>query len=367
MSTTDTTDTTPFIKVSVLGAAGGIGQPLSLLLKLNPHINELALYDVVNIPGVAADLNHIDTDVKITCHMKSKSDDSNSNESLNESLKNAIENSNFIIIPAGLPRKPGMTRGDLFNINAIICKELAEYIALYSPNSIVLIISNPVNSTVAVFKEIFVKFNIFNPKKLFGVTILDHVRSNTFISELIDGTLPNHYNVPVVGGHSGHSIVPLFSQSNCDISNLKILNDENILDSLIHRVQYGGDEIVKAKNGLGSATLSMAYAGNKFFNIILNGYLNIKEIKISSYIYLDDSIPGIIELKNNLKILLNKNNKNIKIPEFLATPMTFDLNGIKNVDYTWVNKMNHKEQEMFFIAADFINQNVEKGINFVHS
>ncbi|GMF80080.1 unnamed protein product [[Candida] boidinii] len=56
-------------KVTVCGAAGGIGQPLSLMLKLNPYIDELSLYDVVNVPGVGTDLGHIDTDTKISFHL----------------------------------------------------------------------------------------------------------------------------------------------------------------------------------------------------------------------------------------------------------------------------------------------------------
>ena len=54
------------VKVAILGAAGGIGQPLSLLLKANTIVTELALYDIVNTPGVAADLSHINTPAKVT-------------------------------------------------------------------------------------------------------------------------------------------------------------------------------------------------------------------------------------------------------------------------------------------------------------
>lgn len=351
----------PSIKVTVLGAAGGIGQPLSLLLKLNPHITELALYDVVNVPGVAADLHHIDTDVKVQSFMRPADKGAE-----NTPLKDALRNANFVIVPAGIPRKPGMTRGDLFNINASICAELAHAIALSCPAACVLVISNPVNSTVAVFKEIFVKYGTFDSRKLFGVTALDHVRSNTFLSELVEGTLPQHYDVPVVGGHSGHSIVPLFSQSKGSVS-LTVLNDEKILDSLIHRVQYGGDEVVEAKNGLGSSTLSMAYAANKFFNILLNGCLNLKETEISSYIFLDDQIPGVKDLKIDLKALLDSQNPPLPLPEYLATPMTYGADGVKTVNSEWVKKMNDKEREMFCIATGFINQNVEKGVSFIHS
>jgi malate/lactate dehydrogenase len=56
-------------KVSVLGASGGIGQPLALLLKLDPRVSELALFDVVRTPGVAADISHCDTKAKVTGHV----------------------------------------------------------------------------------------------------------------------------------------------------------------------------------------------------------------------------------------------------------------------------------------------------------
>lgn len=343
------------IKVTVLGAAGGIGQPLSLLIKLNPYVTHLALYDVVNVPGVAADLHHIDTDVIVSSYTPPENKDDE-----NIGLQKALQGANFVIVPAGVPRKPGMTRGDLLNINSSICASLAESIAVHSPEACILVISNPVNSTVPIFKEILSKHGVFDPRKLFGVTALDHVRSNTFLSELIDGALPNHYDVPVVGGHSGHSIVPLFTQSKGHIPST-VIDDEIILDNLIHRVQYGGDEVVEAKKGKGSSTLSMAYAANKFFTILLNGYLNLRDVKISSYIYLDDSIPGVTQLKKDLTTILG----DTQLPKFLATPMIYGPNGVEKVDYTWVKKMNSKELEMFLIATDFINQNVEKGIEFI--
>lgn len=101
-------------KVAVLGAAGGIGQPLSLLLKLNPLVDKLALYDIVNTPGVAADLSHINSNAQVKGYKGL------------ESLGDALAGSDVVVIPAGVPRKPGMTRDDLFNINAGIVKTLAE-------------------------------------------------------------------------------------------------------------------------------------------------------------------------------------------------------------------------------------------------
>ena len=79
-------------KVAVLGAAGGIGQPLSLLLKLDPRVTELSLFDVVRTPGVAADISHCSTPAKVTGYTG------------NEEIGAALAGSHVVVIPAGSPR-----------------------------------------------------------------------------------------------------------------------------------------------------------------------------------------------------------------------------------------------------------------------
>lgn len=96
-------------------------------------------------------------------------------------LEDALIGMDLVIIPAGVPRKPGMTRDDLFNINAGIVKTLAEAIAKCCPKAVVNLISNPVNSTVPIAAEIFKRVGTYDPKRLFGVTMLDVVRANTFV------------------------------------------------------------------------------------------------------------------------------------------------------------------------------------------
>merc|ERR1711988_1500883 len=97
--------------------------------------------------------------------------------------------------PAGVPRKPGMTRDDLFNINAGIVKTLVEGCADACPNACILIISNPVNSTVPIASEVLKQKGVYNPKKLFGVTTLDVVRANTFVAQAKGNDVPTT-NVP---------------------------------------------------------------------------------------------------------------------------------------------------------------------------
>ena len=112
------------MKVTVIGAAGGIGQPLSLLLKQSPYVTELSLYDVVNAPGVAKDISHINTPAPVSGFLPDQ-----------DGLAQAVKDARLIIIPAGMARKPGQTRDDLFNVNASIAYGIAEGLAKSAPQA----------------------------------------------------------------------------------------------------------------------------------------------------------------------------------------------------------------------------------------
>lgn len=99
----------------------------------------------------------------------------------NDQLGPALTGMDLVIIPAGVPRKPGMTRDDLFNINAGIVRTLIEGCAKHCPRAFINIISNPVNSTVPIAAEVLKLAGVYDPKRLFGVTTLDVVRANTFV------------------------------------------------------------------------------------------------------------------------------------------------------------------------------------------
>ena len=106
------------MKIAVLGAAGGIGQPLSLLLKMNlPAGSELALYDPAPMTrGVAVDLSHIPTAVRVKGYTGRDPDA-------------ALDGADIVLIPAGIARKPGMERSDLFKFNAGIVMDLVQHCA----------------------------------------------------------------------------------------------------------------------------------------------------------------------------------------------------------------------------------------------
>nr|XP_025718898.1 malate dehydrogenase, mitochondrial-like isoform X2 [Callorhinus ursinus] len=193
-------------KVAVLGASGGIGQPLALLLKNSPLVSGLTLYDIAHTPGVAADPSHIET------------------------RAHCLKGCNVVVIPAGVPRKPGMTRDDLFNTNACIVATLSVACAQHCPEAI--IISSP---------------------------SLD----------------PARVNVPVIGGHAGKTIIPLISQCTAQVD---LPQDQ--LTAIPGQIQEAGTEVVKAKAGAPLATLSMAYAGARFvFSLVdaMNGKEGVVE------------------------------------------------------------------------------------------
>ncbi|ODV68433.1 malate dehydrogenase [Hyphopichia burtonii NRRL Y-1933] len=333
------------VKVTVCGAAGGIGQPLSLLLKLNQNVDELSLFDVVNVPGVGADLSHICSDSKTESFVPSSKEDKSA-------LANSLKGSDLVIIPAGVPRKPGMTRDDLFNINASIVRDLAQGIAENAPKAFVLIISNPVNSTVPIVAETLKKNGVFNPQKLFGVTTLDIVRANTFISQLYaKETKPSDFNINVIGGHSGETIVPLYSLGNSKSYYEKLSQDDQ--KALIHRVQFGGDEVVQAKNGAGSATLSMAYAGYRLAESILKSFKESSVVECT-FLNLDDSIKGAKEAKQLINGL-----------DFFSLPVKLGVNGIEEVHYQVLQQISDDEKKLLQVAIDQLTKNIEKGVAFI--
>jgi malate dehydrogenase len=178
-----------------------------------------------------------------------------------------------VLISAGVARKPGMDRSDLFNVNAGIVRNLIEQVASTCPKALIGIITNPVNTTVAIAAEVLKKAGVYDKNKLFGVTTLDIIRSNTFVAEL-KGKNPAELNIPVVGGHSGVTILPLLSQ----IPGVSF-SEQEVAD-LTKRIQNAGTEVVEAKAGGGSATLSMGQAAAKFgLSLVraLNGESNVVE------------------------------------------------------------------------------------------
>ncbi|CAL8101495.1 unnamed protein product [Calicophoron daubneyi] len=308
-------------KVAVLGASGGIGQPLSLLLKQSPLVSHLGLYDVAHVKGVAKDLSHIETRAHVTGHDGP------------DELAACLKDAEIVLIPAGVPRKPGMTRDDLFKTNASIVADLTNACAVNCPQAMICIITNPVNSTVPIAAEILKRHGVYNPKRLFGVTTLDIVRANSFIAEA-KGLDVRKVSCPVIGGHSGITIIPVISQ--CAPSVSFPMGER---ESLTNRVQNAGTEVVEAKAGKGSATLSMAYAGARFANSLLEA-LNKRE--------------GIVECAFV--------QSDVADAEFFSTPLQLGPEGVER--NMGIGKLNEYEIELVKHAIVELKKNIKKGKEF---
>lgn len=309
-------------KVCVVGAAGGIGQPLSLLLKNNPIVTELNVFDVAPVtPGVAADLSHINSPAKVTGFAGP------------ENMVAALEGCDVVVVPAGVPRKPGMTRDDLFNINAGIVAGIGNGVAQACPKAMLCIISNPVNSTVPILAEVLKKHGCYDPKRLFGVTTLDITRANTFVAEN-QGLDVATLNVPVIGGHAGTTILPLLSQ----VPNTKFTEED--IEKLTQRIMFGGDEVVQAKAGGGSATLSMAYAGAEFAIKLMRAMKGEAGIKECTYV-----------------------ESTITESPFFSSPVTLGPNGAEEVH--GFGKLSAHEQTLLDACIPDLKAQVAKGVEFV--
>jgi malate/lactate dehydrogenase len=141
------------------------------------------------------------------------------------------------------------------------------------------------------------KAGVFDPRRLFGVTSLDVVRAARFLGE-VSGNDPKETVIPVIGGHSGTTIVPLLSHNAYG----KSISGETY-EKLVYRIQFGGDEVVKAKDGAGSATLSMAYAGAKFANAILRGLNGEKDVITPTFVKSDlFAEQGVDFFSSNVKL-----------------------------------------------------------------
>ncbi|CDG23044.1 Malate dehydrogenase [Xenorhabdus poinarii G6] len=311
------------MKVAVLGAAGGIGQALALLLKTQlPSGSELSLYDIAPVtPGVAADLSHIPTEVNVTGFA-------------GEDATPALVGADVVLISAGVARKPGMDRSDLFNINAGIIRNLVEQVAKTSPKALIGIITNPVNTTVAIAAEVLKKAGVYDKNRLFGVTTLDIIRSNTFVAAL-KGKKAEEIEVPVIGGHSGVTILPLLSQ----VPGVSFTAEE--VEALTKRIQNAGTEVVEAKAGGGSATLSMGQAAARLGLSLIRGLQGESNVIECSYVEGDGQYA-----------------------RFFAQPVRLGKNGIE--ERLAIGKLSDFEQQSLDNMLAVLKKDIELGEKFIN-
>jgi malate dehydrogenase len=149
-------------------------------------------------------------------------------------------NSDIAIITAGFPRKPGMSRDDLLMANFEVIKTATEQVAKYSPNCIIIVVTNPLDAMA----QAAFRVSKFSKNRVIGMAgVLDSARFRTFIAQELNVSVENVTGV-VMGGH-GDTMVPLVRLSNVAGIPLTELMDQATIDRIVDRTANGGAEIVK--------------------------------------------------------------------------------------------------------------------------
>lgn len=217
------------MKITVVGA-GHVGEMAAVRLAEKGLARQVVLVDIVEgIPqGKGLDIFESSPVEGFDC------------EIIGTNGYDETEGSDIVIITAGIPRKPGMSRDDLLNTNSNIMKSVTSEIAAKSPDSIILVVSNPLDIMVYVA----LKISGFDPTRVIGMAgILDTARYRSFIAMEL-GVSVKDVQAMVLGGH-GDSMVPLPRYTTISGIPLSYFLPDDKIEPILERTRFGGGEIVK--------------------------------------------------------------------------------------------------------------------------
>jgi len=307
-------------KITLIGA-GQIGGTLAHLISIK-ELADVVLFDVNEdlAKGKALDI------------AQSTSVDGFNINLIGTKNYDDTKNSDVIIITAGVPRKPGMTRDDLLDINLKIIKQVGEGIKNTSPNAFVICITNPLDVIVMALQ----KYSGLPTNKVVGMAgVLDTSRFKYFLSQELNVPVKK-INTLVLGGH-GDTMVPMPDRTMVNGKPLKELINKDKLDLIINRTRKGGAEIIKFLQK-GSAFYAPAASGAE----MAESYLKDLKKELPCAAYLDGEygvnnlyagVPVIIG-KNGVEKIVEINLSDIEKKQFnLSIQAVKDLyNAAKNID-----------------------------------
>ena len=265
------------MKVTIVGA-GNVGASCAEYILIKQIANEVILLDIKDgfAEGKALDL----TQTTSTLGFKSKV-----LGVTNEYEKTS--NSDVVVITSGIPRKPGMTREELIGINAGIVKSVSENLLKFSPNAIIIVVSNPMDTMTYLVNK---SFNI--PKnRIIGMGgILDSSRFKTYISKS-SGYPQDQIEAMVIGGHGDTTMIPLTSLAKCNNELLTNILSEDEVSKIASDTMVGGATLTKL---LGTSAwyapgASVSYLVNAIVNdtkevlpcsVLLEGEYGVKDLCI---------------------------------------------------------------------------------------
>ena len=237
------------------------------------------------------------------------------------------KNSDIVVITSGIARKPGMSREDLISINTKIVKEVSENIAKYSPNAILIIVTNPLDAMVYVAAKV----TNFPKNKIIGMAgVLDSTRFRTFIAKELDVSVKD-VDAIVLGGH-GDTMVPLPRYSTVNGIPITELMEKEKIGELVKRTRDGGAEIVNLLK-----TGSAYYAPSAAVAEMAESILKDKKRILPCAVYCDSEygVGGY----------------------FVGVPAILGRNGVEKIIEL---KLTFEEREMFTKSVDQIKKLVDE-------
>ncbi len=246
-----------------------------------------------------------------------------------------IEGADLVIITAGLPRKPGMSRDDLLTTNAKIMKSVAEGVRDNAPNAFVIVISNPLDAMVTLFQKV----SGFPFNKVMGQAgVLDSSRFATFIAWELNVSVKD-VNAMVLGGH-GDSMVPLVRYANVNgVPVMELLERKygdkekakEVMDAMVQRTKMAGGEVVKLLK-TGSAFFSPAAAATAMAESIIKDQKRV--LPASAYLQGEFGVDGY----------------------YVGVPAVLGANGVERVLEL---SLNEEEKAAFDNSIAAVKKNVE--------
>ena len=301
------------MKVTIVGA-GNVGASCAEYILLKEIVDEIILLDIKEgfAEGKALDL----TQTTSTLGFKSKVTGVTNDYS-------KTSNSDVVVITSGIPRKPGMTREELIGINAGIVKSVSENLLKHSPNAIIIVVSNPMDTMTYLVNK---SFDIPRNRIIGMGGILDSSRFKTYISKF---TNHNQHDIHamVIGGHGDTTMIPLTSLARCKNELLSDIVSKDELKNIASQTMVGGATLTKL---LGT---SAWYAPGASVSYLVNAIINDTKEVLPCSVYLEGEY--------------NANDICIGVPSIIGKN---GFEGVVELD------LNQKEFEMFNNSIDAVKQ-----------
>ena len=274
------------MKVTIVGA-GNVGASCAEYLLIKEIVNEIVLLDIKEglAEGKALDLTQTTSSLGFNSSIIGVTND-----------YSKTSNSDVVVITSGIPRKPGMTREELIGINAGIVKSVSESLLKFSPDAIIIVVSNPMDTMTYLVNKLF----DIPKNRIIGMGgILDSSRFKTYISKATNFS-QHDIDAMVIGGHGDTTMIPLTSIAKCNNQPLSNFISKEIITNIASETMVGGATLTKL---LGT---SAWYAPGASVSYLVYSIVNDKKEVLPCSVYLDGEYDSK-DLCIGVPVIIGKN------------------------------------------------------------